>query len=138
MNNYIAHVQKEVAALQRIGSNLGAYGQRISRAFGESQPWEVAQDQGPRHWLFEIRLNHDSEKLESIIDIYMATTQLDAEFDVGAWTDQLIEIGAPASRLGFRALSQASRAVLGGRKLILNSATLHFPALAKQRLEGLA
>ncbi|WLI50644.1 hypothetical protein [Pseudomonas sp. FP833] len=130
--NHITHLEKEVAALRRIGLDLGPIGQRLPRAFGESRPGYLAQDQSVRNWLFEIRLNWSSETLESVIDIYTATSQPDADFDVDTWTDQLIEISAPASRLGFRALSQASRALLSGRKLVLNSGSLHFPELANR------
>lgn len=130
--NHIACMGKEVAALRRIGSELGPLGQRLPRAFGESRPGGVAQDQSAHDWLFEIRLNWSGETLESVIDIYTATSQPGADFDVDAWTDQLIEIAAPASRLGLRALSQASRAVLSGRQLVLNSGTLHFPELANR------
>ena len=130
--NHVAHMEKDVAALRRIGLDLGPLGQRLPRAFGESRPGYIPQDQSVRDWLFEIRLNWSSETLESVIDIYTATSQPDADFDVDAWTDQLIEISAPASRLGFRALSQVSRAVLSGRQLILNSGPLHFPELANR------
>lgn len=126
------HIEKEVAALRRIGLDIGPLGQRLPRAFGESRPGCVAQDESAREWLFEIRLNWSSETLESVIDIYTATTPPGTDFDVDAWTDKLIEIAAPASRVGFRALSQASRALLSGRPLILNSGPLHFPELANR------
>lgn len=117
----------EITALRRIGATCGFNGERIPYAFGSF--WDDLMPVG-MNYDFDITLADGT--LHCQLDVYTAVGFPAGEFDVDAWTDQMISLTVPATRAGYYALQSTARAVLKGYRVVLpDGETIHVPELMK-------
>lgn len=121
----MSRVAFEIAALSRIGER-NIYGGRICGAFGMLAD-ELSPSPSERRFLFEIGVCKDTGALALTIDAYCANSPefIDSpDFDVDQWEAEKIRLYAPATRICFRAMSQAARAVIKGRTVKIIGGTV--------------
>lgn len=117
----------EISALRRIGATCGFNGERIPYAFGSY--WDYSMPVGDEYD-FDITLRDDA--LYCSIDVYTARGYPAGEFDVDAWTDQVIVLTSPATRTDYYALQGIARSILKGYRVVLpDGETIHIPELMK-------
>jgi hypothetical protein len=119
-------VDREIGALRNIGQK-SCFGHRISRAYGMCYEDAPAMQDCTKDFDFEIDFASDGKSLESVIDIYSATTPTAKVFDVEAWDAAKIVLVTPISKDGFRNLARTSRAILSGYAVKLEDGTVIHP-----------
>lgn len=119
-------LSEEIYALRRFGK-FDIMGERITYAYGRFYDWSIPVDM---EYDFEIML--DGGVLYCSIDVYSAIGYPPGEFDVDAWTDQQINLNAPATRADYYALRGIARSILKGYRVVLRDGeTIHIPELKK-------
>lgn len=133
----MSRLAREINALNRMGER-DIYGARICFAFGLLND-ELCPSPYERRFLFEISVCKDTGALVLTIDAYCANSPefIDApDFDVDQWEAEKIRLYAPASRICFRAMSQAARAVIKGRTVKIVGGTVSLDGIISDSAEG--
>lgn len=128
---------REIIAIRRMGL-YDVSGDRICFAFGPATDGLSTSPEAYGH-LFEITLNKADGLLTLPIDAYCANSPefINApDFDVEQWEAEKIQLYAPASRIGFKAMSQAARAVLKGRVVKIIGGTVSLDGFASSTAEA--
>lgn len=115
------NLYEEIISLRLWIGPRDIFGDRIVLAFGHTQGDPIGN---ARDYDFDITLCEGV--LTATIDIYSAEARFQERrpFDVDEWTDRQIMFEAPATRAGFRELSQLARGILGGRNVVLDDGTI--------------
>ncbi len=127
----------EWLSLSRLGER-NIHGERICFAFGPATDGLSTSPEAYGH-LFEITLNKADGLLTLTIDAYCANSPefINApDFDVDQWEAEKIQLYAPASRIGFKAMSQAARAVLKGRVVKIIGGTVSLDGFVSDPAEA--